>query len=355
MFRTLLFLIIVLLPTLASLVEAKELQVWAVDRNFMLIDEVYEGEEFGVYVTDADDPRHYPLANLTIEFNGEEFYVSEDNPSTFPICYLQAPEVAENKIMKIVAKKEGYEDGIREIMIINKKKLLINLLSSVKSGEKLNVLVEDESGEAVPGVNVKLIMDGKEVYSTYTNKYGLASLSIPEVEENKKFLIVASKANYKSAKVEGEIKCSSSAFHLPSYILPVLGIIGIAIFIFAGVIKYVRREGEFSEKEEHEVRKIPDFTQRGDIKIEEIVVRKPEKHVNSKPIKSHRPCKIGKTGMGPEEWILGEDSIIAKIDEKIGGKAKVDTSQWLTGKEDIIEKIDRKLKAYDKRRKQDIT
>lgn len=355
MFRTLLFLIIVLLPTLASLVEAKELQVWAVDRNFMLIDEVYEGEEFGVYVTDADDPRHYPLANLTIEFNGEEFYVSEDNPSTFPICYLQAPEVAENRIMKIVAKKEGYEDGIREIMIVNKKKLLINLLSSVKSGEKLNVLVEDENGEAVPGVNVKLVMDGKEVYSTYTNKYGLATLPIPEVEENKKFLIVASKANYKSAKVEGEIKCSSSAFHLPSYVLPVLGIIGIAIFIFAGVIKYVKRGEEFSKRKGHEVRKISGFTQKRGVKIEEIVVRKPEKRVSSKPTKYHRPYKIGKTGMRPEEWILGENSVIAKIDEKLGGKAKVDTSQWLTGKEDIIEKIDKKIRKYDKRKKQDIT
>jgi len=59
--------------------------------------------------------------------------------------------------------------------------------------------------------------------------------------------------------------------------------------------------------------------------------------------------------MRPEEWILGENSVIAKIDEKLGGKAKVDTSQWLTGKEDIIEKIDRKLREYDKRRKQDIT
>ncbi len=363
----LLFLLtLILLPCVSK---CKELRLIIVDEDIDVIDEIYEGETFLIYVTDKDDPSQ-PLDNYTIIFDGKSYYFSKSDPN-YPFCYLTAPQVDSDKKMQIVVKKEGYEDGYAEITVKNKPRLIVYPSSfSVKSGEDITIEVKDEDGNPVEDAYVYLVV-GKKKLSLETNANGIAILTAPEVDEKTSAYIEISKEGYEDARIEGYILPLKTSFindFIDKNLLVTLGIAISIIFFFAGIIRYVRRREEIHESlvdetvgvdtssgEEME-RKVEDH--RPKIEIEEIEIGRPERKV-AKKVKSKKPevtpisFRPTKLETEPDTWVVGRDSIIEKIDEKIGkaeGK-KRDLSKWLTGKEDIAAKVDEKIKEIERKKR----
>jgi len=367
------FILLITLPTFS---ECKELKLLIVDKNIDVINEVYEGETFLVYVTDEDDSSQ-PLDNYTVIFNGESYYFSRSD-SNYPFCYLTAPQVDSDKVMQIVVKKEGYSDAYAEIKVKNRAKLFIYppTTFSVKSGDDITVQIKDEKGDPVENANVKLEVEGKKVLSQ-TNSEGVATLKAPDVDAKTVAYIEVSKEGYESAKIDGFIsppqeslldKIGNKNFFV------VLGIAFSLILFFAGTIRYIQRKDEFQEehverftdekkhvepqkeliKADEEIKPVS----RDKIKIEEIEVRKPERKIfnkgeTAKPDVSPVSFKPLKPKAKPDTWVVGGDSIIEKIDKKLGKVEdnKKDLTRWLTGKEDIAAKVDEKLREIEKKKK----
>ncbi|HID25980.1 MAG TPA: hypothetical protein EYP23_05930 [Thermoplasmata archaeon] len=387
--------------------ETKQLQIIPVDKEFTtVLTEVYEGEEFGVYVVEIDGPST-PLSDLDIIFNGENYYVNYSNPDTYPICILTAPQVDKDTQMYITANKEGYEIAQQEITILNRKQLqILPSHVSVEGEGQINIMVMDEENTPLPGVKVTFKIQGGESYDATTDQHGKVSFSAPSVEKDTTFFITASKESYESATIQGVVKAVSNGL-LPS--LPVLPIVGLAVFIiliFAGVVKRLHREEAIdgiekgsnmfkplhpsspSKTKNHSTISIAQIThsetrfqektsetrpqtpqassmrehsggKRKAVRIEEIVIGKPEtplpptKKVMQKETKE--PVRIAKLThkATPDAWVVGENSVRDKIDRKIGGSesSKKDVTRWLTGTEDIASKVDEKLKQYEKKKK----
>ena len=367
------FILLIILPTVS---ECKELKLLIITKDVEVINEVYEGETFLVYVTDKDEP-YLPLDNYTLIFNGKSYHFGEIDLND-PSCYLTAPQVDSDKVMQIVVKKEGYSDAYAEIKVKNRAKLFIYPASSfsVKSGDDIIVQIKDEKGNPVKDVNVKLEVDGKEMFSQ-TDSSGIATLKAPDVDAKTVAYIEVSKEGYESAKIDGFIsppqeslldKIGNKNFFV------VLGIAFSLILFFAGTIRYIQRKDEFQEEhverftdEEKHVEPQKELIKadeeikpvsRDKIKIEEIEVRKPERKIfnkgeTAKPDVSPVSFKPLKPKAKPDTWVVGGDSIIEKIDKKLGKVEdnKKDLTRWLTGKEDIAAKVDEKLREIEKKKK----
>ncbi|HEC95194.1 MAG TPA: carboxypeptidase regulatory-like domain-containing protein [Thermoplasmatales archaeon] len=388
--------------------ETKQLQIVPVDKEFTtVLSEVYEGEEFGVYVVEIDGPST-PLSDLNIIFNGETYYVNYSNPDTYPVCILTAPQVDKDTQMYITANKEGYETVQHEITILNRKQLQISPSHiSVESGGQINIMVTDEENMPLLGVKVTFKIQGGQSYDATTDQHGKVSFSAPSVEKDTTFFITASKESYESASIQGVVKAVSSGL-LPSLpVLPIVGLTVFVIFIFAGVVKRLHREEDTIDEIERGYNRFKPFHPPGSsqiknhsaistsqiphgeartqektpktqpqtpqvpsigehsggkrkaVRIEEIVIGKPEtllpsaKKVTQK--KTEEPVRIAKLTRKatPDAWVIGEDSVRAKIDRKIGGSesSKRDVTRWLTGTEDIAAKVDEKLRQYEKKKK----
>ena len=366
------FIFILILPAAS---ECKELKLLIINEDVEVINEVYEGETFLVYVTDKDYTSQ-PLDNYTVIFNGESYYFSRSD-SNYPFCYLTAPQVDSDKVMQIVVKKEGYSDPHAEIKVKNKAKLFIYPTTfSVKSGDDITVQIKDEKGNPVENANVKLEVGGKEVFSQ-TDLNGVATLKAPDVDTKTVAYIEVSKDGYESTKIDGFISSPQESILdklLDKNSFVVLGIALSLILFFAGTIRYVqRREGlqeesveKIAEEEKYiEPQKETIKTDReikpvsGDkIKIEEIEIRKPKgkvfnKEVTTKPSVSPVSFKPLKSKAKPDDWVVGGDSIIERINKKLGKAEnnKKDLTKWLTGKEDIAAKVDEKIKELEKKKK----
>ena len=378
---------------LSSSGEPKQLQIVVVDKDFTtVISEIQEGEEFGVYVVEVNGPST-PISDLNITFDGITHHIDISDTNTYPICILTAPQVDKDTVMDIVAHKDGYIDATKEITVQNLKKLSISPSTiSVDSGEKLQVVVKDDLGKPVSGVDVKFVIKGQEQYTTATDSNGIAFFSTPSVKKDTTLFITASKEGYESVSVEGTIIHPPSSFPSFGGVLSIVGMVGVVLFIFAGVMKFVNSPREEEPESYEEKRYSRSYARVGDsskegrtpfqndrpverniseskeirrgVKIEEIVVGKPEIPIKdrSKKLKEQQskskeaPVNLFRSvspKTKPDTWVVGTDSIRDKIDKKIGGTPmpKHDVNRWLTGTEDIVLKVDKKLKQYEDKKK----
>ena len=368
--------------SLSSSSENKQLQILVVNKDMAIIDEIQEGEEFGVYVVDSNDPTQYPLSDLTIVFNGEEHYVDENNPDTYPICYLIAPEVNEDTSMQITAIKSGYANAYQTITILNIKKLMIFPASiDIEAGKLLEITVRDEDGNPISNAEVNFTVPGVKALTIFTDENGVAEFNVPSVEKETSLFITASKIGYKSVSIQGSIRGDNASL-LPNYLLPIIGAVGILLSIFAGIIRHAHRNSDLGRIERRRGMRVgsenippPSLGRRRAmpkenkevkeaVRIEEIVVGPPDISIGEKPVKVEdenratvkpKPVQkqVKRVDTKPDTWVLGTDSIRAKIDEKIGGSSssKIAVTKWFTGREDVIAKVDEKIKQYDRRKK----
>jgi hypothetical protein len=341
-----LFIALLLPFTILSCGENRQLRIIVINEKFEIIDEIEEGEEFIVYAVDVDDPSSYPLSNLTIVFNGKEYFISEDAP--YPMCDLTAPQVSEDKDLRIIAKKDGYDDGYQTITILNIKRLRISPTTfSIEGDSTFKIKVTDEENNPISDAEVELTIPRVKTYKVVTDENGVAELNIPSVEEQTSAFIRVSKAGYESATIQGIIRSVTPPFPLIPFVL----IVGIIIFVFIGIMKMERRR--VLSKESKEVRE--------GVRIEEITIGVPELRIEERPERiekreerEKREEKGERIDTKPDAWLVGTNEIRAKIDKKIGGAppSKIDVTKWFTGREEIIAKVDEKIRQYDKRKKQ---
>lgn len=339
----------------------KKLNIVVLNEDLEIINEIFEGETFLIYVSDSDDPSQ-PLDNYTVIFNNNEFVFGRDDPN-YPFCYLTAPQVNHDQSFQILIKKVGYEDGKVTVTVKNRGKLFVYPPSfSVKSGHTLSIQVKDDNGLPVEGATVRLEVGSKN-YTTKTDSEGIATITAPSVDTKTTAYLDVSKKGFESVKLEGTITpISQQGGFVDVNILKILALAFVIVFVFAGGIKYIQTRERILESidirgknAERELISSQDRGVRKDVKIEEIVIGRGEEKkmrstkTNSLPI-TFKPPQEKRTK--PDTWIVGSRSIIRKIDEKLGGGEKrKDVEKWLTGKEDVIAKIDEKLKELEKKRK----
>ena len=396
-------LIIFLASSIACTVsgETKQLKIYPFNADTLAqITEVYEKERFGIYVEDPNDPSAL-ITNITITFNGQTYHIRDTDPD-YPFLYLAAPEVDKDTEMYITANKEGYETAQQQIIILNRNQLQISPTAlTVKCGDNIKIIVTDEHNNPISGVEVTLTLKGGKDYSTITDAHGVAEFLAPSVNKDTTIFITASKESYEPVSIKGKIQAASNGLITNLPLLPIIGAAVFALFIFAGVIKYVHKDDkEFDETEPkysiekhnppqdtktsnhsyhttktssaHQIPKhmseidktkvTPNQAEersglrRKGVRIEEIVIGKPETPLTKtepKPnkVNEEKFINITKKKASPNEWVVGEDSVRLKIDEKIGGTSpKKDINRWLTGTEDIVAKVDEKLKKYNKKK-----
>ena len=200
---TLVLLSMTLLVFSAQHGECKKFNIVVLNEDLEMINEVYEGETFLVYVSDASDPSQ-PLDNYTVIFNGNEYMFDRNDPN-YPFCYLTAPQVDHDQSFQVVIKKSGYEDGKVIITVKNRAKLLVYPSTfSVKSGQKLTLQVKDEYGAPVPSAIVRLEI-GSKSYPAKTDESGVATFIIPNVNVKTTAYLEISKDGFESVKIEGTV------------------------------------------------------------------------------------------------------------------------------------------------------
>lgn len=359
---TLVLLSMILLVFSAQHGECKKFNIVVLNEDLEMINEVYEGETFLIYVSDASDPSQ-PLDNYTVIFNGNEYMFDRNDPN-YPFCYLTAPQVDHDQSFQIVIKKNGYEDGKVIITVKNRAKLLVYPSTfSVESGQKLTLQVKDEYGVPVSDATVKLEI-GSKSYTAKTDDSGMVTFILPTVKVKTTAYVSVSKSGFESVKIEGTITPQTpSGFPIDANIIKIAAIVITVIFVVAGSIKYVQGRERLYEsfrslvKEKmEEISTGPErASPKGGPKIEEIVINRPEEghgkfeRSDKTPVVFEPPRREKKE---PDTWIVGSKSIIKKIDEKLGGtEDKKDVTKWLSAKEDIAAKVDEKLKEIERKRK----
>lgn len=388
---TLIFLASPIVCTVSG--ETKQLEIYPFNADTLAqITEVYEGEKFGIYVEDPNDPSTL-ITNVTITFNGQTYHIIDTDPN-YPFLYLTAPQVDQDTQMYITANKEGYQTAQQQITILNRNQLQIKPTTiTAEGGKKIKIIVTDEHDNPIPDAEVTLTLQGGKTYKTLTNTHGVAEFSTPTVDKDTTIFITALKESYETVSIKGTIHAASTNGLTAN--LPLLSIIGAAVFalfIFAGVIKHIHKDEKesyqhspdkpfspqkttkqpyhpthetpplqqkhFNEKRETTQNRGEERTgmKRKGIRIEEIVIGKPETPFTKEKPQTNRIKKEGfvnitKHKASPDEWVVGEDSVRIKIDKKIGGvSTKKDINRWLTGTDDIVAKVDEKLKKYSKKK-----
>ena len=350
-----LMLLLAVLILFTSQVEGKKLNVMVLDENNHETREILEGRNFSVYVSDADDPFMNPLGDYVVEFNGRIYELKETDPD-FPFCYITAPLVTSDQKMSLLVRKEGYEDAVVNITIKNVPKLLLFPQTfEIKPGESIEIEVRDENGKAVEGAKVELIIDG-EKQVRFTNSSGMVVFTAPDVDRKTLAYIEASKEGYESTRIDGFITPPAGSFFDLFKDEQTFLIIGLAlsmIFLFAGAVRYIRKREEFLEDYgTAEAKKEPNTQRDRRLEIEEIVIRKPEEG-RRKETRAVDYYEKSRVKAGPDTWVIGRESVIEKIDEKLSGSKikKKDITRWLTGKEDIASKVDEKIREIERRKK----
>lgn len=354
----------ILIATLmfSSISDGKELNLIVLDRNIEVIDEIFEGDTFLIYVTDKNDTSQ-PLYDYSVSFNDKMYYPAPNDP----FCYITAPQVDHDQKMKITVRKEGYKDAYAEITIKNRARLFIYPSTfSVKSGEDLIFEIKDEKGNPIRDVTVKLVFDNKDI-SSKTDSSGRVVFKVPNVNAKTIAYVEVKKDGYEDVKIDGFISPPSQSLYDKIWNTNFIVVLGLAIsliFFFAGTIRYINRREQLQElyNEEIDEGKVDIGVEKKHeekVKIEEIEISKPERRLFERKsmITETKPQPVSfradKPKPKPDTWVIGGDSIIEKIDKKLGeiDDKKRDTTRWLTGKEDIAAKVDEKLKELEKKKR----
>jgi len=147
---------------------------------------ITEGETFEVNITANDNP-----IDVEVTFDGNIYSTGPDG-----IVYLTAPQVEEDTEYNITASKEGYTSITTTIMILNipdPDQLVIVAPPAVQEGESFQVNV---TANSMPIENTQVKFNGQ---IKYTDNEGTTNFTAPQVDQDKEYLITASKDGYESA------------------------------------------------------------------------------------------------------------------------------------------------------------
>jgi len=317
------------------------------------VDKVSSGGSFTVSVYTYPPPQNMTpyVVDVLIIFNGKEYVIGgEDEDGEITIV---APHVVENTTLQIVAYKEGYNPGFKNITITpspynSSNKLVVTPnVFILKAHQKFTVTITDENGKPVEGVTVGIRNYTGEGSIDKTDANGYANLIAPNTPE---ITIIAEKEGY----IDGveNIPVIIATEDQPFYDTQFLYLIVAALILLASIIyvtikdklniglkkdtisidgdssKLSKESVEVSEKEDIDIV----VERKKDDKIEEIYIRRPSNKIaESNQLSSEEDF----------QWFT-EDKIQQRIDELT--KNVEGEEEWFKGVEEIRIKIDKKLK-----------
>jgi hypothetical protein len=344
------------------------------------INAIKENEFFKISVLDFEQVGSPYLIDVNIEFNDILFLIGESAE-----LILQAPEVTNDFSFIISAFKEGYNSTNKTIIILNNESndetlglLVIPDDFTIKAGERFSVIVIDENGGIVSGVEVAIQSFGeKEI----TNSNGRAWLIAPEDKEI--ITIIAQKEGYNKGNVKIGVNLKipwwQDFFGNPYFPLFVGAIILIFAIIFVNIKQkksIFNRAGEISKEKKLEEDKsklkkeIPGSNSifstmdnirvkpNHDSKVEEIRITRPRKEKEVIPVSSEKnetEKLINKKKIQKKDydWFKGTDDIRYEIDKITGEIDEDGIDKWYEGVDDIREKIDEKMKKRKEKNRED--
>lgn len=345
-------------------------------------DTVYGGEEFKVSVFDPFPQNGTPyLVDVLIEFNGQQYYVtSQDENGEITI---KAPVVVNATNYTIIAYKEGYTPGYKNITVLpgfpnSSMQLVITPdVFTIDAYQQFSVVITDELGNRIEGVTVGIQNYVGKGSVDYTDSNGRAYLTAPNTAE---IVIIAQKEGYFDGT---ETLLVNTAPGTLDAILqnPYTPIIIAACVLVAAIIYVGIKEGKpFScspshpssssqlptnqtssinstdhpfTPEEHQF----SSSKKQESKIEEIHVTKPQDerkvvHVDI-PTPQNQQTLVKQKQVTPEEfqWFEGTEDIQNKVDELTGKTITSGKEEWFEGLDIIRTKIDKKIKNKDKNKR----
>lgn len=342
---------------------------------------VVSGTNFSVSVYDPTIHNMTPyLVDVTIEFNGEYYEITEDTPGGE--LTLTAPLVTSKKQYLIAAFKEGYEPTNTTLTVdpSPSNQLVITVGSyEVDAKKPFSVLVTDEDAEPIANATVWIQGETSQETRDVTNSEGFAILRAPNKQE---LVIVAQKNGYLDATKNIWVKTNPSFIDslLSNPLLPVI----LAVVVLGIVIVYVQvskqrniSSGFFDArikksipdgKKKNQTKKtIPSSPSRTKEtrkkqhtntitsekrKVEEPIKKESFQTITDSPSQqNHREKKKETVAPHQHKWFDDSSAVEQKVDDLTQKKEKEVSNQWFSKKQTIEDEIDASLQKKQKKDK----
>lgn len=326
-------------------------------------DEIYENTDFlvSIYILENNTP-HYQI-DTTVIFDNKTYEIIYD----YPELNLKSPNVENDSFFEIIASKDGYLTGKKNIKILNniliKPKLLITILNNkiiIEGDTYLSFLVTDEKG--IPVENVTLGIQNHILKNSVniTDKNGFAQIYIPNNFDE--IIILAQKNGYLNASEKIWIKTNPIIFEKiiqNPYILIIISIILLFVVIIfvnnkkQNNTKYLKYQDNnqninTSKDKNNKINKKQGKILIKEAKIEEIRIKKTNSDQKIINLNDQENVQKKQNIKNKDKWFEGIDEIRDKIDLLTNNVEGINENKWFEGKELLREKIDKALKNNKK-------
>jgi len=319
-----------------------------------------------VYNITEDLEQHYQT-NVSIEFNGKEFFITEDDYNLEKT--ISAPSVDSDKNFLIKASKEGFLPAYENVTILDTSFLVINPESYViDAGKRFSVKItrNNLSGIEVEGVVVAIENVIGKKYTDITDPNGRAYLTAPTNKE--KITIIANKTGFADGKINLEINVSPSLIdqiiqneNFIIFLAVIFLIIAVLFVNFRQKKSLYYRAKEISDDKQmkkygadkktsvYDVSKSDiDTESNNKNKIEEIRIVRSRNPKDVIPVKPNEKREINEEKKSPG-WFKGTDEVKYEIDRLTGEVDEEGKDKWFEGVENLRDKLDEKMKKKGKK------
>ncbi len=361
----------------------EEISIYVTDLDDEPINQITEGNYFKVRVYDPDSQSYTFLINVSIEFNDEEYYISDLTPNQE--IALFAPEVGADRDFSIRAFKDDLV-GEKTITVLNKPELIVSPQELIIDADNdFYVIVKDDKSDK-PVVDATVYISNIYDQQDTTNENGIVYLHAPKNREE--IRVIAQKEGYETGYVD--IRINTPKTFVDYIVETEYFTFFVAFIVLIGVVAFVHfrqkksiyeRTKEITKEKQMEKYGFKDnqdnssnkdnsilnqsssmdavrVKSKPDSKVEEIRISRKRKEKEVVPIES-KEDKMEKiiskrTQRKNQDWFKGKDDVRYEIDKITGEIDEKGKDKWFEGIDDIREKIDEKVKKDKKKdRKED--
>ena len=312
--------------------------------------------EISVYTLINNTPNYQ--INTIIIFDNITYNITYENPEII----INSPIVKKDTLFQITAKKDGYKDDNKFIMILNeikqnKSKLIITILENdflIEGNSYFDILITNEEGFPIVNATVGIQNYFSDDKIDITNKTGRARLLSPNNSDE--IIILAQKKGFDNSTklllINREMSLIDKVILSP-FLLIFFSFFILIISIF--VVKIKNKKIKKINKKTPEITEKNDFPKKiknnnelntiKESKIEEIRI---SKNTSNKKIinLNNKKNELNRKNNPDDKRLDRIDEIHYKID--ILTNKNIVENKWFEGKDQIKNKIDIKLKKNRK-------
>jgi hypothetical protein len=313
--------------------------------------------EVSVYTLINNSPNYQ--INTIIIFDNKTYNITYVNPEII----IKSPIVKKDTLFQIIAKKDGYIDDNKFIMILNeieqnKSKLIITILENdflIEGNTYFDILITDEEGFPIVNVTVGIQNYFSDDKIDITNKTGRARLLSPN-NSDEIIILAQKKGFYNSTKllfINRDLSLIDRIIESP-YILIFFSLFILIFSIFVVKIKNkkIKKNNNKKTTDNNEKLGCPNKIKNNN-ELKTIKESKIEEIRISKNTSNNKIIDINNKKNEQNKKYNLNDKVVHRIDE-IHYKVDILTNKdnvekkWFEGKDQIKNKIDIKLKKNKK-------